>query len=152
MTSPQDPFAAPGDQPPEQGQQPPSFSKPAEHGTPPPGYGPPQGYPPPQAYPPPYPPPYGQAPYTAQRTNTLAIVGFILTLVVCPPVGAVVCFIALSQIKQTGEGGRGLALAGIWICVVAVVLAVLAVLALFTFGAAVEGNFESTVVPVPSPR
>ena len=136
MTAPQDPFAAPGDQPPVPGQQP--------------GYGVPPGYPPPYGAPQGYPPPCGQVP-APQGTNTLAIVGFILTFVVCPPVGAVLCYIALGQIKRTGEGGRGLALAGVWIGIIAVVLAVLIVLALFTFGAAVEGTFEETVVPLPSP-
>jgi hypothetical protein len=46
------------------------------------------------------------------RTNTLAIVGFILAFVVTVA-GIVVSFIALSQIKKTGEGGHGLALAGV---------------------------------------
>ena len=145
MTAPQDPFAAPGDQPPVPGQQPP-----APGYGPPPVYGTPPGYPPPYGAPQGYPPPYGQVP-APQGTNTLAIVGFILTFVVCPPVGAVLCYIALGQIKRTGEGGRGLALAGVWIGIITVVLAVLIVLALFTFGAAVEGTFQETVVPLPSP-
>ncbi len=46
------------------------------------------------------------------KTNTLAIVGFILAFVVTVA-GIVVSFIALSQIKKTGEGGHGLALAGV---------------------------------------
>jgi hypothetical protein len=46
------------------------------------------------------------------RTNVLAIVGFILSFVVTVA-GIVVSFIALSQIKKTGEGGHGLALAGV---------------------------------------
>ncbi|HUR15187.1 MAG TPA: DUF4190 domain-containing protein [Mycobacteriales bacterium] len=110
MTTPQDPFAASGDQPPREGQQPP----PPGYGAPPPGY--PPGYPPPFGQSPYGQQPYGQQPYGGgQKTNTMAIVGFILTLVVCPPIGAVLCFIALGQIKRTGEGGRGLALAGVWI-------------------------------------
>jgi peptidyl-prolyl cis-trans isomerase B (cyclophilin B) len=53
----------------------------------------------------------------------MAIVGFILSLpIVCPLIGTVLCFIALSQIRQTGEGGRGLAIAGICISLGLVVL------------------------------
>src|ERR1700712_1380993 len=47
-----------------------------------------------------------------QKTNTLAIVALILGIVV--PIGGIICGpIALGQIKRTGEGGRGLAMAGL---------------------------------------
>jgi hypothetical protein len=46
------------------------------------------------------------------KTNVLAIVGFILAFVVTVA-GIIVSAIALKQIKQTGEGGHGLALAGV---------------------------------------
>jgi ABC-type spermidine/putrescine transport system permease subunit II len=50
---------------------------------------------------------YGQLPQ--ERFNTLSIVAFILAFVVS--LGAVICgHIALSQIKRTGERGRGLAI------------------------------------------
>ncbi|MFC5502823.1 DUF4190 domain-containing protein [Lysinimonas soli] len=62
--------------------------------------------------------PYGAAgqPYApgvvAPKTNTLAIVSLCLALFVS--VAAIICgHIALSQIKRTGESGRGLALAGV---------------------------------------
>ncbi len=66
-----------------------------------------------QAAPSAQPVPYGTPGYTyAPRTNTLAIVGFILAFIVS--VAGVICsHIALSQIKRTGEGGHGLALAGV---------------------------------------
>lgn len=48
----------------------------------------------------------------AAKTNTLAIVALILGIVV-PLGGIIVGPIALSQIKRTGENGRGLAIAGI---------------------------------------
>lgn len=51
------------------------------------------------------------------RTNVLAIVGFILAFVVTVA-GIIVSAIALRQIKQTGEGGHGLALAGVIIGIV----------------------------------
>lgn len=57
MTEPQDPFAKPGDQPP---QQPPPYGAPP---PPPPGYGAPP--PPPPGYGAPPPPGYGAAPYGA---------------------------------------------------------------------------------------
>jgi Domain of unknown function (DUF4190) len=58
--------------------------------------------------------PYGTTPYgapLAPRTNTLAIVALVLGLTV--PIGGIIAgHIALGQIKRTGEGGHGLALAG----------------------------------------
>jgi uncharacterized membrane protein len=68
-----------------------------------------------QPAPPPYAPQYGYGP----RTNPLAIVSFVLSLVAIfvwffASVAAVICgHIALNQIKRTGEGGRSLALAGV---------------------------------------
>lgn len=55
-------------------------------------------------------PPYG---YAAPRsTNAAAIVALILGLVT--GIGGIIAgHIALSQIKRTGEGGRGMALAGL---------------------------------------
>jgi uncharacterized protein YacL len=49
---------------------------------------------------------------TGNRTNVLAIVGLILAIFF-PIVGAIVGHVALSQIKKTGEEGRGLALAAV---------------------------------------
>jgi len=57
-------------------------------------------------------------PYTApaaapaRPTNTLAIIALIGAFVI-PLAGIIVGFIALGQIKKTGEGGHGLALAGV---------------------------------------
>jgi Domain of unknown function (DUF4190) len=48
---------------------------------------------------------------TGPRTNTLAIIALIGAFVV--PLAGIICgHIALGQIKRTGEGGHGLALAG----------------------------------------
>lgn len=58
------------------------------------------------------------APYTApaaapaRPTNTLAIIALIGAFVI-PLAGIIVGFIALGQIKKTGEAGHGLALAGV---------------------------------------
>lgn len=92
---------------------------------------PPAGYQPPQPY---ASAPYGTTPYGAPlvpRTNTLAIVALVLSLTVS--LGGIICgHIALSQIKRTGESGRGLALAGLiigyiatafWVIYFAIVIA-----------------------------
>lgn len=56
--------------------------------------------------------PYVAQPYAAQAsTNTLAVVALIVAFFV--PLAAIICgHIALGQIKRTGQGGHGLALAG----------------------------------------
>lgn len=98
--------------------------------------------PPPQygAYPPP--PPVGRP------TNTLAIVSLVCAFVFAPA-GIVCGIIARRQIKQTGESGDGLALAGIIISIVEIVVALFFVgfliVTLVAFGNAVS-HF-----PSPSP-
>jgi len=64
---------------------------------------------------------YGYPP--APRTNPLAIVSFVSAFVMSI-VAVITGHIALSQIKRTGEGGRGLALAGLIIGYAGVGLAV----------------------------
>jgi peptidyl-prolyl cis-trans isomerase B (cyclophilin B) len=99
-----------------------------------------------------YGPQPGQAPggvYSPQpRTNTLAIVSLILAFFVS--LAAVICgHIALSQIKRTGEGGRGLALAGVIIgyvgiglsLVIVVVYAIIIISVIGTAGAGI-GSFN----------
>jgi hypothetical protein len=46
------------------------------------------------------------------KTNTLAIWGFILAILL-PLIGLILSIIAISQIKKSNEGGKGLAIAGI---------------------------------------
>ena len=49
-----------------------------------------------------------------QRTNGLAIAGFVTSLVCCGPVGLVLAIMGLNQIKKDPtQGGKGLAIAGI---------------------------------------
>ena len=49
---------------------------------------------------------------TVEHTNTLAIVGFVLVWFTV--IGGIVCgHVALSQIRRTGERGRGLAVAAL---------------------------------------
>ena len=94
----------------------------------------------------PSPPP--STPYTGsgapvQKTNTLAIVALILGIVV--PIGGIICGpIALSQIKRTGENGRGLALAGLIIGVILTLAYILLVVGLVALSVAVTGAGYST--------
>ena len=53
----------------------------------------------------------GAAP--AAKTNTLAIVALVLAIFCAPLIGAILGFVAKNQIKQTGEGGDGIATAAI---------------------------------------
>ncbi|MFG1797514.1 DUF4190 domain-containing protein [Nocardia sp. NPDC049149] len=88
----------------------------------------PYGQPQPYGYQPAY-QPYGMAPQ--QGTNGMAIGALIASLagfVTCgigSIVGIILGVIGLNQVKQTGQDGRGMALAGIWIGVGAIVLTVL---------------------------
>ena len=89
----------------------------------------PTGYPPgypgahPNGYPVAYPPPP-----RARDTNIWAILALISALTV-PPLAIVAGHVALSQIKRTGDQGRGLAIAGLVIGYVFTVIFVLAVIA-----------------------
>ena len=77
--------------------------------SPPPGWAPP-GYAPPQYAP----PAYGYPPPAFYRppTNTMAVLSLVFAFLM-PPVGIVLGVTGRKQIRQTGEDGEGLALAGI---------------------------------------
>jgi hypothetical protein len=65
-----------------------------------------------------YPPNYGYGYGVPARTNTLAITSLVLSLVglgcgILAPAGAIVGHVAKRQIRERGEAGDGLALAGI---------------------------------------
>lgn len=57
-----------------------------------------------------------------QGTNVLGIVGFILAILGFNVIAIVLGAVALSQIKRTGEKGRGFALAAIWVAIIEIVL------------------------------
>ena len=86
-------------------------------------------------------PGYGAPGYGAPSRpgyNTLAIVGFILAFFV-NIVGIILGFVALSQIKRTGEQGRGLAIAAIVIGFAEILLGILlAIVFSVVFGAAMS--------------
>lgn len=68
-----------------------------------------------------------KTPYTSQKSNsynTLAIVGFILSFLYTL-VGLILSIIAYKQIKDSGEKGKGLAVAGIVISSISVAFVVL---------------------------
>jgi hypothetical protein len=90
---------------------------------------------PPQYQPAPVPPqqPYGQVQPASERWNILAIVGFILTFFIALA-GIILGFIALSQIKRTGEKGHGLAL---WAVILGFVFIVLGIIGSIVYGIAV---------------
>jgi len=51
--------------------------------------------------------------FVQQRTNPMAIASFVVSLICCGPLGVIFGHIALGQISKTGEGGKGLATAGL---------------------------------------
>jgi hypothetical protein len=115
--------------------------------TPDPNYQAPQ--PNQQQYPPPPPPPYGPYgyQYAAPRpTNGMAIAAMVCGIVgVCSPLGILgVIFgtIAKRQIRETGEGGDGLATAGVvtgWIGIAATIGWIIYYIVMFAaLGAAVN--------------
>jgi peptidyl-prolyl cis-trans isomerase B (cyclophilin B) len=125
--------------------------------------------------PPPYgaypPPPYGGYPadhfgYPAgypppKSTNSLAIVSLVCAFVFAP-LGILFGHMSLSQIKKTGEEGRGLAIAGLVIGYLVTVLTVLVIVVSVLFFAYVARNLEDmdlypdyppyTAEPVPFPE
>ena len=97
----------------------------------------------PQPLPPQQQPQYGQS-YGAPAQpgwNTLSIVAFVATFFISI-LGIILGFIALSQIKRTGEQGRGLALAAVIIGFVEVAIGLLIfIFVLIAVGiAASQGN------------
>jgi hypothetical protein len=61
----------------------------------------------------------------AEKWNVLSIVGFVLSLVGFSVISVILGFIGLSQIKKTGERGRGLAIAAIIIGFASIVIGII---------------------------
>jgi peptidyl-prolyl cis-trans isomerase B (cyclophilin B) len=103
---------------------------------------------PPPYYPPPphYGSPYGSGPYpypAPPPTNGMAIASLICAFVFAP-LGIVFGHISLSQIKKTGEEGRGLAIAGLVISYLVTVLSIVVVVAGVVFFSWVAREVERT--------
>ena len=71
----------------------------------------------------PYGPASGPAPAQFQTTNSMAIAALVCSLLF-PPLGIVFGHIARWQIRRSGEGGRGLALAALIISYVIIILSI----------------------------
>jgi peptidyl-prolyl cis-trans isomerase B (cyclophilin B) len=101
--------------------------------TPPPPYG---SYPPPGPY-------AGYYGYPQPRpTNALAIVSLVCAFLFAP-LGILFGHISLSQIKKTGEEGRGLAIAGLVISYLITVLTIVVVVLSVLFVVQVARDLES---------
>lgn len=116
----------------------------------------------PPSYPPPppggygYPPPPG--PGRGVGTNGMAIASLVCSLfgwlcLIGPILGLIFGFLALGQIKQTGQGGRGMAIAGIVIGAVAIaVITSLGILRLVVGTASHMGSGAPAVVIIVEPQ
>jgi len=71
-----------------------------------------------------------------EKWNVLSIVAFVLSLVGFNIIAIVLGFIGLSQVKKTGERGRGLALAAVIIGFVSIVIGIIVFIAVFATMAA----------------
>jgi len=83
----------------------------------------------------------------APKTNVLAIVSLVLSIIGFNVVAIILGFVAMNQVKKTGESGRGLALAAviigfaeIVIIIVIIIVAVSATQACVASGACVVTN------------
>jgi hypothetical protein len=136
--APQQPYGQPAPAQPVYGQ--PVYGQPA-YGQP--AYGQPAyGQP---AYGQPYAQPYAAGP----RTNVLAIVSLVLSLAglftgISAIAGIICGHIALSQIKKTGENGRGLALGGVIAGYIIAGLGIILVVAYVIFLVAILGTAAAT--------
>ncbi|WP_099244581.1 peptidylprolyl isomerase [Mycobacterium sp. shizuoka-1] len=102
--------------------------------------------PPPYYPPPPYGSPYGPGPYAYPApppTNGMAIASLICAFLFAP-LGIVFGHISLSQIKKSGEEGRGLAIAGLVISYLVTVLSIVVVLAGIVFFSWMARELERT--------
>ena len=65
-------------------------------------------------------------PIPPQKTNGLAVAGFVTGLVCCSPVGIILSVIALSQISgDPSQKGKGLAQAGLIISILSLALSLI---------------------------
>lgn len=93
----------------------------------------------------PYPGPSAGAPYPGPaanpgRTNPISILA-IITGFVAPLIGVISGIVALTQIRRTGEKGRGLAITGISVGGALMVLGTLGFILFFAFFAAIEDSY-----------
>lgn len=87
-------------------------------------------------------------------TNTMSIVSLVCAFVIAP-LGIIFGHIALSQIKRTGEEGRGLAIAGLVVGYVSTLLTILAIaffilMAIIATGLETNNNYDSGYYSMPA--
>jgi hypothetical protein len=114
-----------------------------------PGYAPP---PPPPGPPSPYGYGYGYPLQPTQKNNGMAIASLVsscVAVLICGIgfiLGVIFGHIALSQIKRTNEGGRGMAVAGLVIGYLGILVMIVVVIALFPLSDGdTEFHFDSMV-------
>jgi len=104
-----------------------------------------------------YPPAYAY-PYAAPRTNSMAIVSLvsgILAWLLCPLLGGalavIIGHVARGQIKQSGEAGGGMAIAGLVLGYANLGVTALVIVAwiFLVAGVAILGAFIPSVSPTP---
>ena len=71
--------------------------------------------------------------------NVLAIVGFVISLLGFNVIAIILGAVGLSQIKKSGDRGRGFALAAIWIGAISIVLFIIILIAGIAISAANAG-------------
>lgn len=64
----------------------------------------------------------------APKTNVLAIVSLVISILGFNVIAIILGAIALNQIKKTGENGRGLALAGVIIGAISLVIGIILII------------------------
>jgi peptidyl-prolyl cis-trans isomerase B (cyclophilin B) len=79
-------------------------------------------------------------PMQPQKTNGMAIAGFVVSLLCCSPLGIVFSAIGLNQInKDPSQGGKGLATAGLILGIIGLIGSVIWVIFYSAlFGAAID--------------
>jgi len=88
--------------------------------------------------------PAGAGQPAAVGTNGLAIASLITGLLGLNVLAIIFGFIALSQIKKTGQGGRGMAIAGIIIGFATLIIGIIMLVWVFIFLGAVTGQVIRT--------
>ncbi|MFE6254223.1 DUF4190 domain-containing protein [Agromyces sp. NPDC057865] len=82
------------------------------------------------------------APATGEKWNILSIVAFVIVFFGFSLISIILGFIALNQIKKTGERGRGLA---IWAIVLGFVSIIIGIIFWIVFATALMANSTVTV-------
>ncbi|WP_139415860.1 DUF4190 domain-containing protein [Agromyces laixinhei] len=90
----------------------------------------------------PQPPASAPQPAQAEKWNILSIIGFVIVFFGFSVISIILGFIGLSQIKKTGERGRGLA---IWAIVLGFASIIIGAIVFFTILAVVAANPNVTV-------